>query len=82
METQLLAADEPQTEREWLQLISRDVKTLSTKVEDICDKQKINQLEIDELKKQRLIQNFLSILLIALISGRYIFGPTSIPLVP
>lgn len=79
---QQIAADEPQTEREWLQLISRDVKTLSEKVESVCDKQKTNQQEIDELKTQRLIQNILSILLIALITGRYVFGPTSIPIVP
>lgn len=82
MDTHFLAADEPQTDREWLQLISKDVKMLSEKVESVCDKQKTNQQEIDQLKKQQLIQTLLSIMLIALITGRYIFGPTSIPVVP
>jgi hypothetical protein len=88
METPL-AADEPKTDREWLILISKDVKILFRKLEDICDKQtdsqrkiETQQTQIDELKKQRIIQTFLLIGLIILIGGRYVFGPTSIPLVP
>jgi len=78
-------ADEPKTDREWLMMIAKDVKEINKKLDGkdgVCDIQRKQQQDIDELKKWRIYQAVMMIVLIILISGRYIFGPTSIPLVP
>jgi hypothetical protein len=78
-------SDEPQTDREWLTRIAGDVKSIKNKLEGkggVCDTLKQSQIEIDELKKWRIYQTVLLIGLLVLIGGRYVFGPTSIPLVP
>lgn len=80
-----IPADAPKTDRELLLQIHQDVIHLRQKIEGqdgICDIQKRQQQEIDELKKWRIYQTVLLIALIALITGRYVFGPTSIPIVP
>jgi hypothetical protein len=80
-----LPADEPKTDREWLMMIAKDIKAINKKLDGkdgLCDIQKKQQEDIDELKKWRIYQAVMLIALIILIAGRYIFGPTSIPLVP
>lgn len=80
--SEMLAADEPKTDRDWLIMVAGDVKAVKKKLDELCDIQKKHRDEIDELKKWRIYQAVLLIGLLLLIAGRYIFGPTSIPLVP
>jgi len=87
-----LPADEPKTDRDWLIMISKDLKAVIKKIEGkdgVCDKQKEQeekigalQAQIEELKRGRFQQTVLLIFLIILIGGRYVLGPTSIPIVP
>ena len=64
-------------------MIAKGCKKKSTKKLDgkdgVCDIQRKQQQDIDELKKWRIYQAVMMIVLIILISGRYIFGPTQHP---
>jgi len=78
-------ADEPKTEREWLMMIAQDVKDIYKKLDGrggICDTLGTHEKELAETRKWRIYQAVMLIALLVLITGRYIFGPTSIPLVP
>ena len=78
-------ADEPKTDREWLMIIAKDTKEIYKKLDGkggICDTLRIHEEELAETKRWRIYQAVMLIGLLILIAGRYIFGPTSIPLVP
>ena len=84
-ESSQFASDEPRTDREWLTRIAGDVKYIKDKIDGkggICDTLKTHEQELIDSKKWRIYQAVMLLALLLLISGRYIFGPTSIPLVP
>lgn len=83
-----LPADAPKTDRELLLQINQNVDNLRQKLEGqdgnggLCKIVMVQEIRLTELEKWRIYQTGILILLIALITGRYIFGPTSIPIVP
>jgi hypothetical protein len=83
-----LPADVPRTDREWLTRVEGKLDSLIDKIQGpdgkggLCEQLARHEAELADNKKWRMWMIVGMILLIALISGRYIFGPTSIPLVP
>jgi hypothetical protein len=66
-------------------MIAKDVKEIYKKLDGrggICDTLGAHEKELAETRKWRIYQAVMLIALLVLITGRYIFGPTSIPLVP
>ena len=83
-----LPADAPKTDREWLTRVEGKLDQLVEKIQGVdgkgglCEQIARHEKELTDNKKWRIYQAVMLIALIILISGRYIFGPTSIPLVP